>query len=89
MDRQLTLRLPSTPLSKDEMRLALFERVPILINVLADIITNEDTPASVRVQAINQWLDRAMGKPRQETEQVSDNQPLQIMIKHFTDGQNV
>lgn len=68
------------------MRLALFERVPMLINTLADIIQNEDNPPQVRLQAINSWLDRAMGKPRQEIEQVGDNQPLQIMIKHFTDG---
>ena len=86
MAKQLRLKLPDTPLSKEEMRLALFERVPMLMDILSDIITNEDNPANVRVQAINSWLDRAMGKPRQEIEQVGDNQPLQIMIKHFTEG---
>lgn len=88
MAKQLRLKLPDTPLSKEEMRLALFERVPMLMDILADIITNEDNPANVRVNAINSWLDRAMGRPRQEIEQVGDAQPLQIMIKHFTEGQN-
>lgn len=83
---QLRLKLPDTPLSKEEMRLAMFERVPMLINTLAEIIQNEDNPANVRLQAINSWLDRAMGKPRQEIEQVGGNEPLQIMIRHFTDG---
>jgi hypothetical protein len=27
-----------------------------------------------------------MGKPRQEVEQVGENKPLEIMIRHFTDG---
>jgi hypothetical protein len=62
---QLRLKLPDTPLSKEEMRLAMFERVPMLINTLSEIIQNEDNPASVRVQAINSWLDRAIGKPKQ------------------------
>lgn len=83
---QLRLKLPDTPLSKEELRLSMFERVPIIINVLADIITNDDNPPQVRLAAINAWLDRAMGKPRQEIEQVGDNKPLEIMIKHFTDG---
>lgn len=86
MAKQLRLKLPDTPLSKEEMRLALFECVPMLMDILADIIINEDNPANVRVQAINSWLDRAMGKPRQEIEQVGDAQPLQIMIKHFSDN---
>ena len=86
MTQQLRLKLPDTPLSKEEMRLAMFERVPIIVNALADIIQNEDNPPAVRLSAINSWLDRAMGKPRQEIEQVGDNKPLEIMIKHFTDG---
>ena len=66
----------------------MFERVPTIINALADIITNDDNPPQVRLAAINTWLDRAMGKPRQEIEQVGDNQPLQVLIKHFTEGQH-
>lgn len=88
MAKQLRLKLPDTPLSKEEMRLALFERVPTIVNIIIDIMANEDNPANVRLQAANSLLDRAMGKPRQEIEQVGDNQPLQIMIKHFTDGKN-
>ena len=88
MTQQLRLKLPDTPLSKEEMRLAMFERVPIIVNALADIIQNEDNPPAVRLSAINSWLDRAMGKPRQEIEQVGDNKPLEIMIKHFTEGQH-
>ena len=86
MAKQLRLKLPDTPLSKEEMRLALFESVPAIINTIIDIMSNEDNPANVRLQAANSLLDRAMGKPRQEIEQVGDNQPLQIMIKHFTEG---
>jgi hypothetical protein len=86
MTQQLRLKLPDTPISKEEMRLAMFERVPTIINVLADIIQNEDNPPAVRLSAINSWLDRAMGKPRQEVEQVGENKPLEIMIRHFTDG---
>lgn len=85
---QLRLKLPDMPLSKDELRLAMFERVPTIINALADIIQNDDNPPQVRLAAINSWLDRAMGKPRQEIEQVGDNKPLEIMIKHFTEGQH-
>jgi hypothetical protein len=85
---QLRLKLPDTPLSKEEMRLAMFERVPTIINALADIIQNEDNPAAVRLSAINSWLDRAMGKPRQEIEQVGDNKPMEILIRHFTDGES-
>lgn len=88
MAKQLRLKLPDTPLSKEEMRLALFERVPTIVNIIIDIMANEDNPANVRLQAANSLLDRAMGKPRQEIEQVGDAQPLQIMIKHFTDGDN-
>lgn len=88
MAKQLRLKLPDTPLSKEEMRLALFERVPTIVNIIIDIMANEDNPANVRLQAANSLLDRAMGKPRQEIEQVGDTQPLQIMIKHFTDGDN-
>lgn len=88
MAKQLRLKLPDTPLSKEEMRLALFERIPTIVNMIIDIMSNEDNPANVRLQAANSLLDRAMGKPRQEIEQVGDNQPLQIMIKHFTDGDN-
>ncbi len=86
MAKQLRLKLPDTPLSKEEMRLALFECVPTIVNIIIDIMANEDNPANVRLQAANSLLDRAMGKPRQEIEQVGDNQPLQIMIKHFTEG---
>jgi hypothetical protein len=86
MTQQLRLKLPDTPLSKEEMRLAMFERVPAIINALADIIQNEDNPSAVRLSAINSWLDRAMGKPRQEIEQVGDNKPMEILIRHFTDG---
>ncbi len=64
----------------------MFERVPMLINTLAEIIQNEDNPANVRLQAINSWLDRAMGKPRQEIEQVGDKKALEVYIRHFTDG---
>ena len=85
MAKQLRLKLPDTPLSKEEMRLALFECVPTIVNIIIDIMANEDNPANVRLQAANSLLDRAMGKPRQEIEQVGDNQPLQIMIKHFND----
>jgi hypothetical protein len=88
MTQQLRLKLPDTPLSKEEMRLAMFERVPTIINALADIIQNEDNPAAVRLSAINSWLDRAMGKPRQEIEQVGDNKPMEILIRHFTDGES-
>jgi len=88
MTQQLRLKLPDTPLSKEEMRLAMFERVPTIINALADIITNEDNPPAVRLSAINSWLDRAMGKPRQEIEQVGDNKPMEILIRHFTDGES-
>jgi hypothetical protein len=88
MAKQLRLKLPDTPLSKEEMRLALFERVPTIVNMIIDIMSNEDNPANVRLQAANSLLDRAMGKPRQEIEQVGDNKPLQIMIKHFTDTDN-
>lgn len=87
MTQQLRLKLPDTPLSKEEMRLAMFERVPTIINALADIIQNEDNPPAVRLSAINSWLDRAMGKPRQEIEQVGDNKPMEILIRHFTDGE--
>ena len=87
MAKQLRLKLPDTPLSKEEMRLALFELVPTIVNMIIDIMSNEDNPATVRLQAANSLLDRAMGKPRQEIEQVGDNQPLQIMIKHFTDNE--
>ncbi len=86
MTMQLSLKLPSGHLSKDEMRLAMFERVPTIINALADIIQNEDNPPSVRLAAINTWLDRAMGKPRQEIEQVGAVEPMQIIIKHWSAG---
>jgi len=88
MAKQLRLKLPDTPLSKEEMRLALFECVPTIVNIIIDIMANEDNPANVRLQAANSLLDRAMGKPRQEIEQVGEQQPLQVMIKHFTEGQN-
>ena len=88
MAKQLRLKLPDTPLSKEEMRLALFECVPTIVNIIIDIMANEDNPANVRLQAANSLLDRAMGKPRQEIEHVGEQQPLQVMIKHFTEGQN-
>ena len=72
MAKQLRLKLPDTPLSKEEMRLALFECVPTIVNIIIDIMSNEDNPANVRLQAANSLLDRAMGKPRQEIEQVGE-----------------
>ena len=63
----------------------MFERVPMLINTLAEIIQNEITQQMCDYR-LSTWLDRAMGKPRREIEQVGGNEPLQIMIRHFTDG---
>jgi hypothetical protein len=55
------------------------------IETLAEIMQDSAAPHSARVSAANALLDRAVGKPRQELEQVGTNEPLQIMIRHFND----
>jgi hypothetical protein len=55
------------------------------IETLVQIMRDDAVPPQTRVNAINALLDRAMGKPRQELEQVGDNKPLEIFIRHFND----
>jgi hypothetical protein len=55
------------------------------IETLVQLIRDDAVPPQTRVNAINALLDRAVGKPRQELEQVGTNEPLQIMIRHFNE----
>lgn len=55
------------------------------MQALVDVLRNPESPPQAVVSAANSILDRAFGKPRQEIEQAGDNQPLQIMIRHFND----
>lgn len=85
MAEQLRIRLPDTPLSKEELRHECALRVPRVLNALLQIADNEDNPPAARIQAGTVLLNYAYGKPRQEIEQVGAVQPLQVLIRHFND----
>jgi hypothetical protein len=55
------------------------------IQTILDVMRDKESPAAARIAAANSLLDRAFGKPRQEVEQVGDNKPLEIFIRHFND----
>ena len=61
------------------------------MQALVDVLRNPESPPQAVVSAANSILDRAFGKPRQEIEHAGDAaQPLEILIRHFTDeGPNV
>ena len=56
------------------------------VKALVDVLRDAESPAQARIAAANSILDRAFGKPRQEVEHSGDAQPLEILIRHFTDA---
>ena len=60
------------------------------MQALVDVLRNPESPAQARIAAANSILDRALGKPRQEVEHSGDAaQPLEILIRHFSDSDEV
>lgn len=57
------------------------------MQALVNVLRNPESPPQAIVSAANAILDRAFGKPRQEVEHSGDAaQPLEILIRHFTDA---
>lgn len=86
MSEQLRIRLPDTALSAEEFKHECALRVPRVINALLQIVENEDNQPQARVSAGVKLMEYAYGRPRQEIEHSGDNQPLKVMIRHFTES---
>lgn len=87
--KQLSLRLPDTPMSKDEFREEMAKRTPRAINTILEVMEDGEAPAHVRMACAALFMSYSYGKPRQEAEIINKGGPKKIVIQHFAEPENL
>ena len=80
--------IPDVAITADQYKDGMRRLAQPAINAMRLLLENPNTPPHVLANVAQTVIHAAFGKPRQEIEQVGDNKPLEIMIKHFTEGQH-